>query len=984
MAFERRHGRPSHLRTVLLDRWAPRQDPGLADKERNNHRERPMRTQIFVRLTGFAVILAMSVLLTVPKAAATKSNSVSSGFYDSAIGLTEKGDFRGAIIQLKNALQADPDDLSARILLGRTYLKVGDGASAAKELLRARRDGARDRFVLVPLGEAYLRHGLYARVLKEIRTAGQDARTAARIEVVRGQAQLGMQEYEEAEKSFISALKTLPDDEKALVGMTRLKMGVGDLSAATRYSKWALEANANNADAWFLKGEIARLQRDPEKSLASYNRALELEPQSVQALLGRGGILIALERHDEAEPNIVEARSLNPRLARAAYLHYLILQNRGQPKKAKEALVEADLILQAFPGEVVRSHPPTMLLSGIVSFFLKKEDAAYRHLTRYLERLPHHDGARKILATIALKRGENAAALRLLEPLVIHLTKDVEFLNLYGDTLIRSRRLDDAIKILGKAATVGKPGSPGLFRTITLFIAAGRDDRAVVLLQGEIAHNPKALQPALTLVTTYMRQRKFDAALKTIETAIKRHPNQPAVYNLAGGAHLAMQNIDAARASFNRAIQINPDYLQALFNLAKLEGGAGDVDAARKHFASILEKDPRNGDVMLTLARLHRSEDDIGGAVRWLEKARTASREGKRAVLRLINLYLEIGKADDALVLAQQIQRENPENLDFLAALGRAQMAAKKLERAVQTFQQLANQAVETKSLDWLRRVAIWQQWVRDSGAARNTLERALVIDKKFIPAHYELFRLDLAAGYLDAAMDRARTVALLKPDASTSHQMMGDVHMRRNAFANAVRAYQSAFKKSPNTRLATKLYQARRAAGQRALSFVVDWAKKNVADDGAQRLLAIAYADAGKNRKAAGLFERLLSKAPQDSGLLNNIALLYQKLGDPKALDFAQRALAREPNRPEFMDTYAWLLVQRGEAGRGLRILRNAQLRSPDSPDIRYHIAVALNALGQKDEALREVRAVIESGKLFDGISDARRLFATLSSEKR
>jgi putative PEP-CTERM system TPR-repeat lipoprotein len=408
---------------------------------------------------------------------------------------------------------------------------------------------------------------------------------------------------------------------------------------------------------------------------------------------------------------------------------------------------------------------------------------------------------------------------------------------------------------------------------------------------------------------------------------------------------------------------------------------AGDVAAARKHLATILKKDPKNGDVMILLAQLHRRDKDIAGAVRWLDKARASSRDREKATLALVNLHIETGKADSAVVLARQLHQKNPENLDYLAALGRAQLSAKKPQQAAHAFQLLANGAVEKRSLDWLRKVSIWQQWARDHAAARSSLERALEIDKNYIPAHFELFRFDLDAGNLDAAMNRALDVARLFPEGATASLMKGDVHMRRNEFTMAARAYAAAFRKAPSTSVATKLYQARRAVGQPVLAFVVDWAKKHPEEDDAQRLLAIAYANAGHNEKAVGIFEELLEKTPEDTSLLNNIALLYQRLGDPRALEFAQRALDKDPNHPSFMDTYAWLLIQQGKAGKGLRILRNAQLRSPDSLAIRYHIAVALNALGEDEKALREVREVVESGRLFEDITDARQLLMTLST---
>ncbi|MGB5202437.1 MAG: tetratricopeptide repeat protein, partial [Sedimenticolaceae bacterium] len=43
------------------------------------------------------------------------------------------GKTKSAVIQLKNALQSDPANLEARLMLAGLYLRNGDGASAAKE-----------------------------------------------------------------------------------------------------------------------------------------------------------------------------------------------------------------------------------------------------------------------------------------------------------------------------------------------------------------------------------------------------------------------------------------------------------------------------------------------------------------------------------------------------------------------------------------------------------------------------------------------------------------------------------------------------------------------------------------------------------------------------------------------------------------------------------------------------------------------------------
>ncbi len=98
-----------------------------------------MRRRIFhIWLPSLATFVTIFALATVDASAAKRAKPTDK-FYQHAIELSEEGDFQGAIIELKNALQADPKDIAARVLLGNTYLEVEDGASASKAFLRARK-----------------------------------------------------------------------------------------------------------------------------------------------------------------------------------------------------------------------------------------------------------------------------------------------------------------------------------------------------------------------------------------------------------------------------------------------------------------------------------------------------------------------------------------------------------------------------------------------------------------------------------------------------------------------------------------------------------------------------------------------------------------------------------------------------------------------------------------------------------------------------
>ena len=78
--------------------------------------------------------------------------------------------------------------------------------------------------------------------------------------------------------------------------------------------------------------------------------------------------------------------------------------------------------------------------------------------------------------------------------------------------------------------------------------------------------------------------------------------------------------------------------------------------------------------------------------------------------------------------------------------------------------------------------------------------------------------------------------------------------------------------------------------------------------------------------------YRAVLAVEPDNATALNNLAWALNELGDPKALEVADRASVLAPNVPTVMDTRGWILVQRGDAKKGLDLLREASGLAPDA----------------------------------------------------
>src|SRR5262249_28772088 len=143
------------------------------------------------------------------------------GYLKEANKALEKGDAKTAVIQLKNAVQADPDNGRARFELGSVELRLGDYLSAEKELRNAiDRKFDRDQ-VAPPLAETLLRMGKTKELLDEIPAGDRMPETEALVRITRGFALLSQRNVEQAKQSFSDAIARTAKPARAQLGFAR-------------------------------------------------------------------------------------------------------------------------------------------------------------------------------------------------------------------------------------------------------------------------------------------------------------------------------------------------------------------------------------------------------------------------------------------------------------------------------------------------------------------------------------------------------------------------------------------------------------------------------------------------------------------------------------------------------------------------------------------------------------------------------------------
>lgn len=115
--------------------------------------------------------------------------------------------------------------------------------------------------------------------------------------------------------------------------------GAGQDEAEREY-KAALTANPFDAKSECRLGEIAAKRNEAQAAYAHYARALELQPNDLDANLGLARALISLKQPDKAEPVLKRAVQIDPTHAIAHYRLAALYRSAGRSEEARSELAD--------------------------------------------------------------------------------------------------------------------------------------------------------------------------------------------------------------------------------------------------------------------------------------------------------------------------------------------------------------------------------------------------------------------------------------------------------------------------------------------------------------------------------------------------------------------------------------------------------------------------------------------------------------------
>jgi len=911
---------------------------------------------------------------------AVAADAKASKYYEDALVRYEKNELEGAIIQLKNALQIDKNMLPVQMLLGRALLQSGDVVAAEVAFLEAVRLGVSRAEVVIPLGQAYMAQGKHKLILEQatFNVAGLPDKVQLQLQLLRAAVSADLGDVRNALKAVEEARAIDSRDPAVWLAEVPIRIRARQFKEASVAVERALGLAPESAEAWYQKGSVTHVSGDLQATLLAYDRAIKAQSGHVEARVARAGLLLDLGRVSDAEADVTELRRIAPGEPRAAYLQALLAERSGKQADAQAALKVVTDLIDPVPIDFIRYRTQLLMLNGLAHFGLDEREKAKQYLETF-QKQQGNTPASKLLAQIYMGESNLDRAIEVLESYLKANPADGQAMTLLGSAFLSKGQNAKATALMQQALKT--KDNPAYRAVLGLsLIRSGQGSTGVAELEAAYKQDATQTQAGVALVGLYLRSGRAAKAVTVAESLVKQQPSNPYFFNVLGVSKGQAGDQPGAKAAFEQAVKLSETLVAPKINLARLEIANKAYDAAATRLAAILKVNEKNTEAMGEMAVLSERRGQQAEAQRWLEKANDLS--GPKEVqwgLALSDFHLRHDRPMPALEAIKKVSGKLPNDLGVLLAYARAQVANRDMVGAKGTLTS-ATRVADYNPAPQVQ-IALLQLAANNLPGAAYCLEKALSSEPDFLPAQALMTEVELRQGDPAKAEKRARDIVVKHPKRAIGHSLLGDVAVARNQPSAAQDAYRRAHQLEPSPETLLRLFgtMGGQENGKPALQLAEGWMKTHPNDARTQRALADGYARTGNFAAAKKAYEGLLKITPEDGSALNNLANVLLRLKDPAAIAVAEQAVAKYPGNVNAIDTLGWALFQGGQTDKALQLLRDARLRDPSHPEIRFHLATVLAQTGRKTEAREELETALKGGQNFESGAEAAALLKSL-----
>jgi tetratricopeptide (TPR) repeat protein len=480
-------------------------------------------------------------------------------------------------------------------------------------------------------------------------------------------------------EDYTEVLRRRPDYVAAYNNRGNLRADLGDyrgslddLSEAARRS--------NSPEAILNRGSVLVKLGRYREALADADAALKLDPKNIRAHCARSGAFRDLGELDNAQEALEPARALNPEDERVLIESALLFTARKQIPRAQEL----------YQRVLKRDPDHALALNNLAANYMDhgQPDLAEPLLRKVLRLQPHDATALANLAAMLLRRGQVDESVALAKRATETAPEALGLGLTYAAALIRANEPDAALAEIERLLNSDPKLARAYYIRGKALISKGQGKPALEAYDEALRLDPNSAEVLQERGTFNLNTKRYKEALADLDRLVELRADEKS-HTYRGHARLQLGDKAGALADYQKALEFDPKFRDALNNLSALFAQAKEHRQALPYVNTLIEIAPEVANYWYSRADIYVALGDFESANRDCAKYRELAPGDPDGLILYGRTWQGLGKHRQALACFEPVIAKNPKNLRALAYQSESLQTVQDWAGVVQCFDRM-------------------------------------------------------------------------------------------------------------------------------------------------------------------------------------------------------------------------------------------------------------------------------------------------------
>ena len=466
-----------------------------------------------------------------------------------------------------------------------------------------------------------------------------------------------------------------------------------------------------------------------------------------------------------------------------------------------------------------------------------------------------------------------------------------------------------------------------------------------------------------------LAQGETAKAMAEFEKLALVYPKAPYVHYQIALACLVNNETGKARSHLIEAVNLSPDFTDAILLLAELKIRTGDLSSTIVSLKQLIQRQPQVAKAWLLLADAYRAQDNLDDALSIYRRYEELFPRSPQVSFQMGLVYLQRGKRDEARKAFASALEQDPDYLPALDQLVALDVMEKHYAAALDRVgKEMEKHPKQPELRLLLAKVFLAQQ---DTKQAEAALLKAIEVQADFQPAYLLLAQLYIKSNQREKALQELLAVVARNPKDVGALMIIGMIHDQAKDYSAARDAYEKLLAVNPKFGPALNnlayLYSEHLGQLDKARELAAKARELQPADLFTTDTLAWILYKQNQYASALSLLRNIADKLPAEPEVQFHLGMAYYMMGEEEPARAAfQRAIQLTKaftGRNEASGCLSMLAIDPKTAGAEARAtLEKRLVEKPDDPISLLRLAGIYARAGSLDQAIATCQTILRT----------------------